>query len=228
MNAPLLIFDCDGVLVDSEPISVGLLIEYCAAAQFQISPADAYHSFLGKPVADATTHIHKNFGVSLPPFDIDMFQRDVLERFARDLRPVQGVANALGALKGPMAVASSSNMARIRFSLELTGLLGFFDDRLFSTDQVARGKPHPDVFLYAARQMGYAPADAIVVEDSPAGLSAAKAAGMRTLAFAGASHAEDADLARLLGEHEPDCLVTHMSELPAAIHSLTQTGHGNA
>ncbi|MDB6176289.1 HAD family hydrolase [Paracoccus sp. Z330] len=220
MTAPLIIFDCDGVLVDSEPISIGLMVEYCAAARFAISVEDAYRSFLGKPVRDAAMHIKRDFGVTIPPIDLEDFQRDILSRFERDLHPVHNVTKALKRLDAPKAVASSSNPDRIHRSLRLTGLDAFFGENIFSTDQVARGKPHPDVFLYAAEKMGFQPHHAIVVEDSPAGLIAAKAAGMRTIGFAGASHAKPADLAAVLAGHDPDSLIDDMNDLQQAIASL--------
>ncbi|WP_372804159.1 HAD family hydrolase [Paracoccus seriniphilus] len=222
MTEPLLIFDCDGVLVDSEPISISLLIEYCAASGFEISAEDAYRTFLGKPVGDATMHIKANFDVSLPALDTDRFQHDVLARFERDLAPVNGVADALARISFGKTVASSSNLARIRRSLQLTGLEGFFGNHIFSTDMVARGKPHPDVFLHAARQMDALPENAIVIEDSPAGLIAAKAAGMRTIAFAGGSHAVPADLENMLAGHQPDRMIRDMDDLPATVLDLAK------
>jgi HAD superfamily hydrolase (TIGR01509 family) len=107
------------------------------------------------------------------------------EVFGRELRPVEGVVEALQAIEASSCVASSGSQAKIRFSLGLTGLLEYFRDRIFSFEDVTRGKPTPDLFLRAAKQMDVAPYACAVIEDSPAGLDAALAAGMRAFAYAG-------------------------------------------
>lgn len=222
MTNPLVIFDCDGVLVDSEPISIGLLMSHMAARDIQLTEEQAYRAFLGKPVADAHLHIETMFGTKIDPIDLVDFQVDILRAFREKLRPIEGIKDALDAMSVQKCVASSSNMARISGSLRLTGLADHFGKNLLSTDQVKRGKPHPDVFLHAASVMGVAPEQAIVVEDSPAGLTAARVAGMKTIAFVGGSHAEPANLQAHLDHLEPDIMIDDMAQLPAAITELTQ------
>lgn len=222
MTNLLVIFDCDGVLVDSEPISIGLLISHVAARGVSLTEAQAYKAFLGKPVADAHLHVETMFGKKIDPVDLVDFQMDILRAFREKLRPIKGMKAVLDAMSVQKCVASSSNMARISGSLRLTGLADHFGKNLFSTDQVKRGKPHPDVFLHAAMVMGVAPEQAIVVEDSPAGLSAARAAGMKTIAFVGGSHAEPANLRAHLDHLEPDIMIDDMAQLPASITELTQ------
>lgn len=220
MPDPLLIFDCDGVLVDSELISLGLLIDHCADHGFAMDLAMACECFLGKPVSTAASEANRMHKTSIPEFDLAVFQRKILKQFEAELQPTPGIAEALEKLTLPMCVASSSNLDRIKISLRLTGLNGFFKGKLFSTDMVARGKPHPDVFLYAAKEMGGDPATAIVIEDSPAGLTAAKAADMKTIAYAGGNHAGHADLKTVLKTHSPDILIDDMVDLPAAVQAL--------
>lgn len=220
MNAPLVIFDCDGVLVDSEPLSIGLMMDHCRASGFDISEKDAYAAFLGKPVADAADAVRTLFDREIAPIDLQHFQAKVLEAFEKDLLPVEGIGPALETLNLPKCVASSSSMSRIRFSLSLTGLEPRFGKALFSTDLVARGKPHPDIFLYAADRMGANPKNAIVVEDSPAGIRGAQAAGMRVIGFTGGSHGVPANLADRLAMLKPDLLIDDMAELKHAIERL--------
>ncbi|MEO9517102.1 MAG: HAD family hydrolase [Paracoccaceae bacterium] len=221
MSNHLLIFDCDGVLVDSELISLGLLIDYCAAHGLQLDLKMACACFLGKPVADAAREANRIHGASVPDVDLVEFQREITAQFEKHLRPVNGISDVLSKLTNPKCVASSSNMERIELSLRLTGLESYFDGRLFSTDMVARGKPNPDVFLHAAQEMGFETSSAIVIEDSPAGLQAAKAANMKTIAYAGGNHAAHANLKATLEVLSPDVLIDDMADLSGAIDALS-------
>ena len=223
MTGSLLIFDCDGVLVDSELISLGLLIEHCEQHGLHLDLAMACECFLGKPVADAAKEANHFHGTSVPDVDLARFQQDILLQFDKNLQPVRGVGAALAKLPHAKCVASSSNMERIKTSLQITCLEPYFDGNLFSTDMVARGKPHPDVFLHAAKEMGFDTSAALVIEDSPAGLTAAKAANMKTIAFAGGTHAAHADLKTTLEALAPDILIEDMADLPAAIAKLSST-----
>ncbi|MEP5758859.1 MAG: HAD family hydrolase [Litoreibacter sp.] len=220
MSGTLLIFDCDGVLVDSELISLGLLIDHCADHGLSLDIAMACDCFLGKLVRDAAKEANRIHNMQIPDVDLDVFQRKIMEQFEAKLQPVPEIVDALSTLIHPKCVASSSNMERIETSVRLTGLGGFFSDKLFSTDMVARGKPHPDVFLHAAEQMGFTASQSIVIEDSPAGLQAAQAAEMKTIAYTGGNHAAHADLKAKLVAYSPDILIEHMSQLPAAVTKL--------
>jgi HAD superfamily hydrolase (TIGR01509 family) len=220
MTGKLLIFDCDGVLVDSEPISISLMVKYCSKSGLRIGHADAYECFLGKPVADAHEIVNARFGVDMPPIDLHMFQMEIMKAFRAELKPVFGITNALSKISLKKCVASSSNMARIKECLALTRLSRFFEPNLFSTDLVKRGKPHPDVFLYAADMMHTPAVDAIVVEDSPAGIHAAKSAGMKTIAFTGGSHGKIVDLKTKLAHLSPDILINDMADLLDAVSEL--------
>lgn len=218
----LVIFDCDGVLVDSEPLAMRVLLETIAEAGTTIDAASAYLSFLGKSLATVSEVLCKEYGVDLDPAALDRMRERLYAAFRRELRPVPGVAQALAGLARPICVASSSQMERIRLALEVTGLLPFFGSNLFSASMVAHGKPAPDLFLYAARRMGVDPARCVVVEDSPAGVHAATRAGMRVLAFAGASHAQSPAHRRALEALNPTVIFDDMLKLLELLRGLDQ------
>jgi HAD superfamily hydrolase (TIGR01509 family) len=136
------------------------------------------------------------------------------ERFRAELKPVPGIVETLEKLPAPRCVASSSRPERLRLVLGLTGLLSFFDGHIFSATMVKNGKPAPDLFLHAAREMGVLPERCLVIEDSPAGVEAAKAAGMRVFGFIGGAHAARYDLASALAALAPDVIFDDMLRLP--------------
>lgn len=183
----LVIFDCDGVLVDSEPLSLSVLSE---ALTRQGLPADIPYvtrHFLGRQLSTVRTHASSRQLDLSPEFERDLNAR-LVQRFHDELRPVPHMADTLAGLGIPCCVASSSHLARVRLSLDVTGLEPFFGGHVYTAEMVARGKPDPDLFLYAARRMGVAPADCLVIEDSRYGVLAARAAGMEVWGFTGGSH----------------------------------------
>src|SRR6185503_6442362 len=188
----LVIFDCDGVLVDSEPIAMRVLLETLSETGLTLAPDADYPRFLGKSLAAISSIIMKEFGVELTSAALDAMRTRLYDAFRLELKAVDGVAIALQALETPFCVASSSQLERIHLSLEITGLLQYFQPFIFSATMVAAGKPAPDLFLYAAHQMQTSPEHCLVIEDSPAGVESALRAGMRVCAFLGASHAADA------------------------------------
>ncbi len=220
MKVDLVIFDCDGVLVDSEPLSVLAMQAMMARHGCEISEEVIYDRLLGRSLLSATAIFRDDFGVDLSPADMETWRADLYRRFQEKLRPVPHIAQALRELRRPVCVASSSQPERIALSLELTGLLPWFAPHLFSATMVARGKPAPDLFLYAAAQMNTPPARCVVVEDSPAGVAAAKAAGMRVVGFCGGAHAGPAGLTRKLRALGPDALLADMRELPQTVENF--------
>lgn len=189
MAPRLVIFDCDGVLVDSEMIASRVLAAAVGELGHPLSPEDCRARFTGKSIASVFAELSTD--IDLPADFADTLRRRDRDAFAAELTAVAGVADALDALAAarvPVCVASSGRSEKIRHSLTITGLIGRFDGHLFSAEQVANGKPAPDLFLFAAAEMGALPADCVVIEDSTAGIRAARAAGMRVLGFAGASH----------------------------------------
>jgi HAD superfamily hydrolase (TIGR01509 family) len=183
----LVIFDCNGVLVDSEPISAAVMAEALGRIGVKASAAGVMRRFQGRRPADIFAAIEKTIGRSLPLDFSACVAGETLRRLRTELRPIAHAAHALTWIRGPKAVASSSPPERVRKSLEITGLLRFFEPRLFSASTVRNGKPAPDLFMLAADRSQVAPHECIVVEDSVPGVAAAVAAGMRPIGFVGGS-----------------------------------------
>ena len=217
----LVIFDCDGVLVDSEPISIAVLTEAIAAAGGSIDQRTAYRRFLGRSMATIVQDLRDEFSLALSPDQLSQMRARLHARFEVELQPVEGVAEALEAIPARFCVASSSQPERIRHSLRVTGLLESFEPAIYSSTMVVHGKPAPDLFLHAAAAMGVVPQRCIVVEDSPAGIQAAKAAGMAVLAFIGGSHAGECGLAEKAAVLKPDGIFDDMRQLPKLVRQMT-------
>lgn len=213
----LVIFDCDGVLVDSEPIAIAVLIETVAARGVRIGRDAAYRDFLGRTLKTVSAALLADYGVAMDAAALNDMRHRLYERYGAELRPIAGVVEMLDRLEIPACVASSSVYERIEVSLKLTGLHERFAPHIYSAAMVARGKPAPDLFLHAARQMGTAPANCVVIEDSPAGVAAAKAAGMTVLAFTGGGHIGPARLEAKLAALAPDALFDDMGMLPGLL-----------
>jgi HAD superfamily hydrolase (TIGR01509 family) len=184
----LVIFDCDGVLVDSEPISLRCTAAALNRFGYPVDEDDVFDRFLGGSTASMVAAVEASLGRGLAPEALDDLRREILDAFGRELRAVPGVTKAVERLDRPFCVASSSIPERIRYSLRITGLLPLFEPDIFSATMVVHGKPAPDLFLLAAKRMKAEPARCIVVEDSIHGAKAGKAAGMIVLGFTGGSH----------------------------------------
>jgi HAD superfamily hydrolase (TIGR01509 family) len=181
----LVIFDCDGVLVDSERLAVRVEAEYLAELGWPLTEAEIVERFLGRTAEYMDEAVEARLGSRLPGDWRDQFQRRYREAFAAGLVAVEGVSEALDQITVPTCVASSGSHDKLRFTLGHTGLYGRFEGRIFSGYEVANGKPAPDLFLHAAARMGADPARCAVVEDSLYGVLAARAAGMRAFGYAG-------------------------------------------
>ncbi|MEC3997936.1 HAD family phosphatase [Actinacidiphila sp. DG2A-62] len=184
----LVIFDCDGVLVDSERIAVHIDARVLAELGWPMPLEEVVERFVGRSAADMTAAIEQHLGKPLPAGWRERYRELYREAFERELAPVDGVVDALDALDArglATCVASNSSHAGLRHSLGLTGLHERFRGRIFSAADVSRGKPAPDLFLHAARVSGVAPGRCVVVEDSRYGVRAACAAGMRVYGYAG-------------------------------------------
>ncbi|MCF3136465.1 HAD family hydrolase [Streptomyces olivochromogenes] len=209
MRYDLIIFDNDGVLVDSEPISNRLLAAYLTELGHPTSYEDSIRDYMGSAMHRIHELVLERSGRRLPDDFDDTFHSRVFAAFERELKPVAGVADVLEKLAAdgvPYCVASSGSHERIRVGHRTTGLDRWFEeDRIFSSQDVGRGKPEPDLFLYAAERMGVAPERCAVVEDSPLGVQAAMAAGMDVYGFTAMTPAE-----RLTGANQ---LFADMGEL---------------
>jgi HAD superfamily hydrolase (TIGR01509 family) len=208
----LVIFDCDGVLVDSEPIAVRIDQQVLAQFGIVLTEAEVIDLFLGRSPSVMVDAIEAHLGRPLQPGRRDEYERVYAEAFERELAPVPGVEDALDRIPHRACVASSSEPASLRRKLELTGLYARFAGRMFSASEVQHGKPAPDLFRHAAGVLGADPSRCVVVEDSVYGVQAARAAGMAVLAYVGGglTTAE-----RLAG---PSTTVfEHMRELPGLL-----------
>jgi HAD superfamily hydrolase (TIGR01509 family) len=184
----VIIFDCNGVLVNSEPIAAAAAADEFARIGIPVTPDIITRYFFGRRPADMFAAIETATSRKLPARFAAAVAAATLQRLRAEVQAMPHAAYALTWLRGPKCVASSSPPERIRASLEATGLARFFD-HLFSASDVPDGKPAPDLFLQAASRMSIEPADCLVVEDSPAGVTAATAAGMTAIGFVGGSHA---------------------------------------
>jgi HAD superfamily hydrolase (TIGR01509 family) len=220
----LVIFDCDGVLVDSEPLSIAVLVQAMRANGIEIDEEGAYQRFLGKSLATLIDTLETEFNVFADQAFLDRIREDLYARFRIELQPIAGISEVLDRLDMPRCVASSSQLERIKLSLGLTGLLDRLEPNIFSASMVKRGKPAPDLFLYAARQMGVEPQNCIVVEDSPAGIMAARAAGMTVFAFTGGSHANSAHYKSELARLAPEVVFDAMPDLIHLVQKVRMDG----
>jgi HAD superfamily hydrolase (TIGR01509 family) len=207
----LIIFDCDGVLVDSEVLSCRCLSEVLATYGIKLKVADALELFLGRST-DAVLQYYSAHGQVLPDNFLPDLKARVRQVFQSSLHPVPGVDSLLSSLHISYCVASSSDLDRVSFSLAVTGLALHFDDRIYTSQMVARGKPAPDLFLYAAAKMQAEPARTLVIEDSVSGVAAAKAAGMKVWGFVGGGHYESLDGRAILYDAGADRVFDRMAD----------------
>ncbi len=215
----MVIFDCNGVLVDSEPIASVVLAKAFRSVGVALTADMVARQFHGRRTEDIFAAVEKATRRRLPPGFQAAVAAETLRRLRAELRAVPHAVHALTWIRGRKAVASSSTIDRIRTSLEVTGLLRFFEPRLFSASSVANGKPAPDLFLRAADWMQVDPKECIVVEDSAAGIAAATAAGMTPIGFVGGNHAAGR-LARDLVVAGARTVIADMRALKGAIIDL--------
>ncbi len=194
----LVIFDCDGVLIDSESLACRADAACLREIGISVSADEIMERYVGLSAAAMIADLEQRYARTLPADIGERLQRHVAAAFAHELRAMAGIAAALGKLGCRFCVASSSTPERLRQSLALVDLLTSFHPNIFSASDVVRGKPAPDLFLHAAARMGVAPKECLVVEDSAAGVQAARAAGMAVLGFIGGSHCRPDHGERLL------------------------------
>lgn len=188
MRPDLVIFDCDGVLVDTEKLCNEMLVEVLARDGFNITYEQSRQMFVGRSAASIQKLVETQADISLGSDWVERLHVETEAEFAKGVDAVPGVMEQIQHLRTrnvPHCVASSGQISKMHITLGVTGLLPYLGDVLYSASMVQNGKPAPDLFLHAARQMGHAPAGCVVVEDSVPGVEAARAAGMRALGYAG-------------------------------------------
>ncbi|MEH1811709.1 MAG: HAD family hydrolase [Nostoc sp.] len=189
----LVIFDCDGVLVDSEPILNRIFAETLTEAGFPITYAEVTQKFIGKSLKTCLEIIETSYNKPLPKNFVELCKEREIAPLQQELKPVPGISEVLEQITLPKCVASNSSHRHIQMVLKLTGLLHQFDGNLYSANDVSRPKPFPDVYLYAAKQMNTNPEYCAVIEDSVPGVQAASAAGMTVFGYV--QHSDGAALA---------------------------------
>ena len=194
MAVDLVIFDCDGVLIDSEIISAQMLVAELARLGVAIDLDYVARHFLGRSYPTVMQQIREEFGLDLPEAFEEQYRNRLLAAFERDLTIMPGVAEVVAGLAVPYCIATSSSPRRARRSLEIVAFPGLEETPLFTASMVEHGKPAPDLFLLAAKKMGVKPRDCLVIEDSLNGIRAAHAAGMEVLRFTGGTHLQGRDL----------------------------------
>jgi HAD superfamily hydrolase (TIGR01509 family) len=212
----LLIFDCDGVLLDSEILVCTAVSEELTRLGYPISLEDVVRRFAGRPEREILAEVAQDWGQPVPQDYFTAMKQRVNHAFAHDLEAIDGADAVLRALRLPRCVASSSSMVKLDQGLKFVGLFDHFAPNIVSAQLVAQGKPAPDVFIFAAGWMRTPVADCLVLEDSEPGVRAARAAGMRVFGFTGGSHCGEGHAERLLAAGA-ERVLTHMRELPAAL-----------
>lgn len=197
MNPDLIIFDCDGVLIDSEIIACRVDAEALTALGIPMSTEDVIGKFAGVSQADMRVIIESETGRALPHDHEANVAKRVRQAMSKELREIAGVRSTVEQIGIPFCIASSSTHKKLKFTLTHTGLFDLFEPNIFSSTEVPFGKPAPDLFLYAAGKMKAAPEKCVVVEDSTAGITAAVAAGMPPIGFVGGTHCDKRHTDRL-------------------------------
>lgn len=215
-KAKAVIFDCDGVLIDSEILVCRLAAEEMTRFGYEITTQEVIRRFAGRPEGEMKEEIMRDWGRPVPENYSELINARTVEAYGTELQIMPGMKEALDKITLPVCVASSSYPSKLRLGLETVGLYDRFAPNIISGTSVARGKPEPDVFVFAAGWMKQSPHDCIVVEDSVAGVRAAVRAGMRVFGFTGGSHCEPEHEARLR-EAGAMLLFNTMQDLPGLI-----------
>lgn len=219
----LVIFDCDGVLVDSEIIAARIEADLLTRAGFAITPEELAETYAGLTFRDIMLRIEQEAEVPLQASLLDEAERLVDQRLAREVRAVEGAREAVASVRAKRCVCSNSGAARVQATLTRTGLLPFFPDAVFSVTDLPEGrpKPAPDIFLHAAKTMAADPAATFVIEDSVHGIAGARAAGMRVIGFTGGAHSHPGH-ADLLMEAGAETAIRRWADFPAVLAALSE------
>lgn len=224
MKPELVIFDCDGVLIDSEAISAQMLIQTLQEFGVTVDLAYVSRHFLGRSYPTVLKQIQAEFGIVLHDDFEDNYRQKLLSAFEENLQIMPDVTDVIDRLSVPYCVATSSSPTRVNISLNLVGLLDRFEGRIFTASMVANGKPSPDLFFHAAGEMGISPQNCLVIEDSLNGIRAGLAAGMNVWRFTGGSHISDEDR-RGYASGEADFAFNSFGEFFEHAPQLRKTGN---
>ncbi|TWB07028.1 HAD family hydrolase [Bradyrhizobium stylosanthis] len=219
MPIDLIIFDCDGVLVDSEVISCRAHANALTRHGYPITSEQVSRRFLGRSTKQANLEIETELGRTLPEAYHGDLQDELFRSFEADLEAIRGIHDVLDVVTQAVCVASSGSHQRMQVSLGSTGLHERLAPNIFSSSQVKNGKPAPDLFLFAANQMGVPPERCVVIEDSLAGIAGARAAGMTVFGFCGGSHCGDGH-AETLRQAGADLTFADMHQLPELVRRV--------
>lgn len=219
MPIDLIIFDCDGVLVDSEVISCRAHADVLTRHGYPITSDQVFERFLGRSTRQANLEIESELGRRLPEAYHGDLQDELFRSFEADLEAIHGIQDVLDVVTQRVCVASSGSHQRMRVSLGSTGLYERLAPNIFSASQVRNGKPAPDLFLFAANEMGVPPGRCVVIEDSLAGIAGARAAGMTVFGFCGGSHCGDSH-AETLRQAGADLTFADMHQLPELLRRV--------
>jgi HAD superfamily hydrolase (TIGR01509 family) len=196
--AKAIIFDFDGVIADSEVLSNTVLAEVVSELGVPTTLEDSYRDYMGKRFHEVIAAVETSVGRALPPTFGEQYQARTLERFRQELAPIAGVREFIAEFADmPRCIASSSSPDRLAVCLEVLQMTELFEGRVFSASAVARGKPHPDIFLHAAREIGVPAAQCLIIEDSASGVVAGRAAGATVIGLLAAGHIREGHAARL-------------------------------
>lgn len=219
MRYEAIIWDCDGVLIDSEVLACSAIVEIFADLGYKISLEDYFNRFIGKGLTQVFSEIKQETGLQLEKKILkDILLAKQKEFFNRTLEETDGIRDVLDTLNIPMAIASGSNFDRLCYTLEITNLIDYFNGHIYSTEMVKKGKPAPDIFLYAAEKLNVSSEKCLVIEDSIHGINAAKAAGMDVYAFLGGSHITQ-EMQQTIINMEVQAALFHMQELLPLLHT---------
>jgi HAD superfamily hydrolase (TIGR01509 family) len=191
MEVKCIIFDCDGVLVDTEKIGNGILLSMAAEHGFEMKLEDAYRDFNGRNLKECFLHIENAIAKKLPDNFESEYREKSFEAFKTQVKSMEGIVEFLNKLKIPYCVASSGPVDKIRLNLEVAGLLDKFENKIFSSYQINSWKPDPGIFLHAAKQMVFDVKDCVVIEDSKAGVKSGISGGFKVYGFANGYNNED-------------------------------------
>ncbi|MES2733060.1 MAG: HAD family hydrolase [Bacteroidota bacterium] len=216
-----ILFDCDGVLVDSEIIAANVLIRLLKPFGFEMSLKPFMQQFAGMKDNEILSHISEKHSIQLPAYFLHQLEGAIDDTLKEELQAIHGVQLALHTIQLPKAVVSNSPLERVENSLRVAKISHCFDERIFTADMAGKPKPHPDVYLYALKKLGLQPDETIVVEDSPTGVTAAHSAGLKVIGFTGASHIMEGHADKLIA-CGASLIVARMEDLSQALHTLME------